>query len=90
MKIARARARLIDKPGDHPLVIGLPPDGSKRQFITLEMETDDGIEGIGRATAQRLAAGGWTVYAIARDPGSIADLDGYQSEENPPVRYVVD
>src|SRR5688572_3174451 len=47
MKIARARARLIDKPGDHPLVIGLPPDGSKRQFVTLEMETDDGVEGIG-------------------------------------------
>jgi L-alanine-DL-glutamate epimerase-like enolase superfamily enzyme len=47
MKIARARARLIDKPGDHPLVVGLPPDGSRRQFVTLEMETDDGIEGIG-------------------------------------------
>ena len=47
MKIARARARLIDKPGDHPLVVGLPPDGSKRQFVTLEMETDDGIEGVG-------------------------------------------
>jgi L-alanine-DL-glutamate epimerase-like enolase superfamily enzyme len=47
MKIARARARLIDKPADHPLVIGLPSDGAKRQFVTLEMETDDGIEGIG-------------------------------------------
>jgi NAD(P)-dependent dehydrogenase (short-subunit alcohol dehydrogenase family) len=30
--------------------------------------------GIGRATARRLAAGGWTVYATARRPDSIADL----------------
>ncbi len=30
--------------------------------------------GIGRATAERLAAHGWTVYATARRPESIADL----------------
>jgi NAD(P)-dependent dehydrogenase (short-subunit alcohol dehydrogenase family) len=30
--------------------------------------------GIGRATAQRLARSGWTVYATARRPESIADL----------------
>ncbi len=31
--------------------------------------------GIGRATAKRLAASGWTVYATARRPDSIADLE---------------
>lgn len=31
--------------------------------------------GIGRATARRLAAHGWTVYATARRPASIADLE---------------
>ncbi|HEX7291069.1 MAG TPA: oxidoreductase [Conexibacter sp.] len=31
--------------------------------------------GIGRATARRLAASGWTVYATARRPDSIADLE---------------
>src|SRR6185503_15023736 len=30
--------------------------------------------GIGRATAERLADSGWTVYATARRPESIADL----------------
>jgi NAD(P)-dependent dehydrogenase (short-subunit alcohol dehydrogenase family) len=32
--------------------------------------------GIGRATAERLAGHGWTVYATARRPESIADLEG--------------
>src|SRR5687767_6026574 len=32
--------------------------------------------GIGRATAERLARGGWTVYASARRLGTVADLDG--------------
>src|SRR5881397_1313020 len=31
--------------------------------------------GIGRATAERLAGHGWTVYATARRPESIADLE---------------
>jgi NAD(P)-dependent dehydrogenase (short-subunit alcohol dehydrogenase family) len=31
--------------------------------------------GIGRATARRLAASGWTVYATARRPEAIADLE---------------
>src|SRR5437588_5565756 len=30
--------------------------------------------GIGRATAQRLLSGGWTVYATARRPETLADL----------------
>jgi NAD(P)-dependent dehydrogenase (short-subunit alcohol dehydrogenase family) len=33
--------------------------------------------GIGRATAERLAARGWTVWATARRPEAIADLEGH-------------
>ena len=33
------------------------------------------LDGIGRATALRLAGAGWTVYATARRPESIADLE---------------
>jgi NADP-dependent 3-hydroxy acid dehydrogenase YdfG len=32
--------------------------------------------GIGKATAQRLAGNGWTVYATARRPETLADLSG--------------
>src|SRR4051794_12197984 len=31
--------------------------------------------GIGHATAARLAAGGWTVYATARRPSTLTDLE---------------
>jgi NAD(P)-dependent dehydrogenase (short-subunit alcohol dehydrogenase family) len=47
----------------------MPADVSKAVLIT------GCSSGIGRATAQRLAQGDWTVYATARRPESIADLE---------------
>ncbi|MGI8594394.1 MAG: SDR family NAD(P)-dependent oxidoreductase [Solirubrobacteraceae bacterium] len=49
-----------DPPGDRPL------QGRARDGL---------LVGIGRATAQRLAGSGWTVYATARRLESIADLE---------------
>jgi L-talarate/galactarate dehydratase len=46
MKITQIKTRVLQTPGDSPLVVGLPPMDD-RQFVTLEVGTDEGIEGIG-------------------------------------------
>ena len=51
--------------------------------------------GIGRATATRLARKGWTVYATARRPETIEDLEGCQKlqldvTDEPSMRAAVD
>lgn len=46
MKVTQLKTRVLQTPGDNPLVVGLPPLDD-RQFVTLELSTDEGIEGIG-------------------------------------------
>src|SRR2546423_368277 len=46
MKVTHARSRLLSTPADNPLVVGLDQAGT-REFVTLELTTDDGVEGIG-------------------------------------------
>ena len=46
MKITQLKTRVLQTPGDNPLVVGLPPMDD-RQFVTLELGTDEDIEGIG-------------------------------------------
>ncbi len=47
MKIAEFQTRVLLTPADDPLANSLPDTGAKRAFVTLEMTTDEGIEGIG-------------------------------------------
>jgi L-alanine-DL-glutamate epimerase-like enolase superfamily enzyme len=47
MKVTHVKTRLIQTPADNPLVVGLPVGNATREFVTLELGTDAGIEGIG-------------------------------------------
>jgi L-alanine-DL-glutamate epimerase-like enolase superfamily enzyme len=46
MKITHARTRVLRTPADNPLVVGIPQPGT-REFVTLELDTDEGVQGIG-------------------------------------------
>ena len=47
MKIAHVTTRLLRTPADNPLVVGLPAPTDTREFVTLELGTDQGLVGIG-------------------------------------------
>jgi L-alanine-DL-glutamate epimerase-like enolase superfamily enzyme len=44
--VTQVKTRVLQTPADNPLVVGLPVEGT-REFVTLELGTDEGIEGIG-------------------------------------------
>jgi L-alanine-DL-glutamate epimerase-like enolase superfamily enzyme len=47
MKITHVHTRILRTPADNPLVDGLPATGDTREFVTLELGTDQGLVGIG-------------------------------------------
>jgi L-alanine-DL-glutamate epimerase-like enolase superfamily enzyme len=47
MKITHATTRVLRTPADNPLVVGLPAPTDTREFVTLELGTDQGLVGIG-------------------------------------------
>jgi L-alanine-DL-glutamate epimerase-like enolase superfamily enzyme len=47
MKITHVKARLLSVPADNHLVVGLPEPTTTREFVSVEMMTDAGIEGVG-------------------------------------------
>jgi L-alanine-DL-glutamate epimerase-like enolase superfamily enzyme len=47
MKVASVSTCILQTPADNPLVVGLPEPTTTREFVTVEVRTDDGIEGIG-------------------------------------------
>ena len=46
MKVSKVTTRVVRTPADNPLVVGISQPGH-REFVTLELDTDDGIQGIG-------------------------------------------
>src|SRR5262245_23704043 len=47
MKVTHVKTRIIRTPADNPLVIGIPVGNATREFVTVELGTDAGVEGIG-------------------------------------------
>jgi L-talarate/galactarate dehydratase len=47
MKITHATTRVLSTPADNPLVVGLPAPTDTREFVTLELGTDQGLVGLG-------------------------------------------
>src|ERR687892_1890012 len=47
MKITHVTTRVLRMPADNPLVVGLPETKETREFVTLELGTDQGLVGIG-------------------------------------------
>ena len=47
MKITHVTTRVLRTPADNPLVVGLPAPADTREFVTLELGTDEGLVGIG-------------------------------------------
>jgi L-alanine-DL-glutamate epimerase-like enolase superfamily enzyme len=47
MKITQVTTRILRTPADNPLVVGLPAPTDTREFVTLELGTDQGLTGVG-------------------------------------------
>ena len=41
MKVSGLKTRILQTPADNPLVVGLPPVTTTREFVALEVRTDD-------------------------------------------------
>src|SRR5262245_27680582 len=47
MKITHVTTRVLRTPAANPLIVGLPPSTDTREFVTLELGTDQGLVGVG-------------------------------------------
>jgi L-alanine-DL-glutamate epimerase-like enolase superfamily enzyme len=47
MKITGFKSSIVRTPADNPLVVGLPERNDTREFVTLELQTDQGLTGLG-------------------------------------------
>ena len=83
MKVTRATTRIISTPADNPLVVGIPVGDATREFVTLELDTDEGIQGIGLTffggpltRALKEAVDALCGMIIGRDPMAVESIVG--------------
>src|SRR5438445_779356 len=56
MKITHVTTRVLRTPADNPLVVGLPAPTDTREFVTLELGTDQGLVGVGPTQTEAIVA----------------------------------
>ena len=47
MRVTSHTTRILRTPADNPLIVGVDQGNATREFVTLELNTDEGIQGIG-------------------------------------------
>src|SRR5262245_17663172 len=75
MKVSHVTTRLLRTPADNPLVVGIDIGNATRDFVTLELQTDQGLVGVGLtffggalSGALRQAVDALARLAIGEDP----------------------
>ena len=75
MHVTHVKTRVLRTPADSPLVISLPVGDATREFVTLELGTDDGLTGVGLTffggalnTALREAVQALGTLAVGENP----------------------
>jgi len=78
MKISHVTTRVLRTPADNPLVVGLPAPTDTREFVTLELGTDQGLVGLGLTffggaltPALKVAVDGLARLVIGDDPTQV-------------------
>ena len=78
MKITHVTTRVLSTPADNPLVVGLPAPTDTREFVLLELGTDQGLVGIGLTffggaltPALRAAVEGLARLTVGMDPSQV-------------------
>jgi L-alanine-DL-glutamate epimerase-like enolase superfamily enzyme len=78
MRITHVTTHVLSTPADNPLVVGLPAPTDTREFVTLELGTDQGLVGLGLTffggaltPALRAAVDGLARLLIGDDPTQV-------------------
>ena len=77
MRITGGTTRVLQTPADNPLVVGIDQPGT-REFVTLELHTDEGISGVGLTFF-----GGPLVNALRRAVDDLVELAVDEDPMNP-------